>query len=170
MWKNLPSILTNKDFTILETMHDRRHVLTDSVRQLLRHKLDNSTVVFSEDIDDDLVTLNSRVRYRVSGMQPQMAIVTQSRMDAMVGQSLALDTVRGLALLGLRETEEMTLPVQDSCTPQRLVVESVLFQPEAARRQRLNEELARPALRLVHDAGSICDRGRKAANEIKQIR
>lgn len=152
MWKNLPCILTSKDFTILETMYDRRHLLTDRVRQLLKQKLDNVTVVFADDIDDTIVTLNSRVRYRVGDGQPQTAIITQSPMQGVVGQSLSLETARGMALLGLPEATEFALPGQIGEAPQRMVLVSVQFQPEAARRERLNKELARPSLRLVHDA------------------
>lgn len=152
MWKNHPCILTTKDFTILETMHDRRHSLADPVREILKHKLDTAAVVFSADIDSKIVTLNTRVRYRISDRQPQTAIITQGQMDAMVGQCLSLATVRGLALLGLPEAAEISLPRQGTAAPDRLVVEAILYQPEASRMQRLREELARPSLRLVHDA------------------
>ncbi|AKH99346.1 hypothetical protein IMCC20628_00622 [Hoeflea sp. IMCC20628] len=152
MWKNQACILTSKDFTILETMYDRRHTLTDCVRLLLKQKLDHTTVVFTDDIDGNIITLNSRVRFRVSDRQPQTAIITQSPMHGVVGQSLSLETARGMALLGLPEAVEFSLPGQFGEAPERLVVVSVQFQPEAARRERLNKELARPSLRLVHDA------------------
>lgn len=152
MWKNQTCTLTSKDITILQTMHDRRHSLADPVRAILRHKLDNAIVVFSEDIDTDIVTLNTRVRYRIGDRQPQTAIVTQDRMDAMVGQCLSLASVHGLALLGLAEGADFSLPRRGSSTPDRLVVKAVLYQPEAARRERLKQDLATRPLRLVHDA------------------
>ncbi|MCZ4290228.1 nucleoside-diphosphate kinase [Hoeflea alexandrii] len=152
MWKKQKCTLTSKDITILQTMYDRRHSLADSVHELLKHKLDNAIVVFSEDIDAKTVTLNTRVRYRIGDGQPQTAIITQGRMDGMVGQCLSLGTVRGLALLGLTETDELSLPRQGNTAPDRLVVEAVLFQPEAARRERLKQELTARTLRLVHDA------------------
>ncbi|WP_417416424.1 nucleoside-diphosphate kinase [Hoeflea sp.] len=152
MWKNQTCTLTSKDITILQTMYDRRHTLADPVRDILKHKLDNAIVVFSEDIDTDVVTLNTRVRYRIGDRQPQTAIITQGQMDGMVGQCLSLGTVRGLALLGLAEATEFSLPRQGNTTPDRLVVEAVLFQPEAARRERLKQELTTHSLRLVHDA------------------
>jgi len=152
MWKNQKCILTTKDITILQTMYDRRHSLADPVREILKHKLDNAIVVFSEDIDTKIVTLNTRVRYRISKRQPQTAIITQGQMDGMVGQCLSLVTARGLAMLGLAETAEISLPRQDSSAPDRLVVEAVLFQPEAARRERLKQELGTRSLKLVYDA------------------
>ena len=152
MWKNQKCTLTSKDITILQTMYDRRHSLADPVVDLLKHKLDNAIVVFGQDIDAKTVTLNTRVRYRIGDGQPQTAIVTQDRMDGMVGQCLSLGTVRGLALLGLTETAELSLPRRGHTAPDRLVVEAVLFQPEAARRERLKQELTARSLRLVHDA------------------
>ncbi|MBU4527292.1 MAG: nucleoside-diphosphate kinase [Hoeflea sp.] len=152
MWKNQTCTLTSKDFAILETMYDRRQTLADPVRQILKHKLDIAVVVFCEDIDASLVTLNTRLRYRISDTPSQSAIITQRPMEGMVGQCLSLQTVRGLACLGLSEAASISLPRQDSAVPDRLVIEAILFQPEAARRDRLNQDLARRSLRLVHSA------------------
>ena len=157
MWKNQKCKLTSKDLAILETMYDRRHMLADPVRQVLRHKLDTAIVVFSEDIDANLVTLNTRLRYRIGDRQPQTAIITQGAMDGMVGQCLSLETVRGLACLGLTEAADFSLPGLDGSTPDRLVVEAILFQPEAARRDRLKKELSRRTLRLVHSVNVDVD-------------
>ncbi|KJS20276.1 MAG: hypothetical protein VR78_01830 [Hoeflea sp. BRH_c9] len=157
MWKNSKCTLTSKDLAILETMHDRRHMLADPVRQVLRHKLDTAIVVFCEDIDANLVTLNTRLRYRIGDSQPQTAIITQGAMDGMVGQCLSLETVRGLACLGLTEAAGISLPRQDGSAPDRLVVEAILFQPEAARRDRLKQQLARRSLRLVHSVNTDID-------------
>lgn len=152
MWKNQKCTLTSKDLAILETMYDRRHMLADPVRHVLSHKLDTAIVVFPEDIEANLVTLNTRLRYRIGNRQPQTAIITQGPMDGMVGQCLPLDTARGLACLGLTEAGDFSLPGQDGSTPDRLVVEAILFQPEAARRERLKQERTRRALRLVYSA------------------
>lgn len=155
MWKQQKCILTSKDIAILQTMYDRRRSLADSVRVLLEHKLDNAVVVLSDDIDARTVTLNTRVRYRIGEGQPQTAIITQDEMDGMVGQCLSLGTVRGLAMLGLAETAELSLPRLGNTVPDRLVIEAVLFQPESARRERLKQELTSRSLRLVHDATLI---------------
>ncbi|MDP2121624.1 MAG: nucleoside-diphosphate kinase [Hoeflea sp.] len=152
MWTNQTCTLTSKDYAILETIHDRSHMLADPARQILTHKLDTATVVFCEDIDANIVTLNTRLRYRIGASRPQTAIITQSPMDGMVGQCLSLQTARGLACLGLAEAAAMALPGVDGSPPERLVVEAILFQPEAARRDRLKQELSRPSLRLVHSA------------------
>ena len=152
MWTNQTCTLTSKDFAILETIHARRHLLADPARQILKHKLDTAIVVFIEDIDTNIVTLNTRLRYRIGGSRPQTAIITQGPMDGMVGQCLSLQTARGLAFLGLTEAASISLPRQDGAVPDRLVIEAILFQPEAARRDRLKQDQARRSLRLVHSA------------------
>jgi regulator of nucleoside diphosphate kinase len=157
MWKNQECTLTSKDFAILETMYDRRLALPDCVCQLLRHKLDNARVVFGEDVADNIVTLNSRVRYRVGELSAQTAIITQDPMAGIIGQSLPLTTARGLALLGLVESDGLTLPKQENGIPERILLEEVLFQPEAARRQRFKQQHTRRGLHLAYDAGSERD-------------
>jgi len=174
MWKNQECTLTSKDFAILETMYDRRLALPDCVCQLLRHKLDNARVVFGEDVADNIVTLNSRVRYRVGELDnivtlnsrvryrvgelsAQTAIITQDPMAGIIGQSLPLTTARGLALLGLVESDGLTLPKQENGIPERILLEEVLFQPEAARRQRFKQQHTRRGLHLAYDAGSERD-------------
>ncbi|MDF1609740.1 nucleoside-diphosphate kinase [Hoeflea sp. YIM 152468] len=152
MWKNQKCTLTSKDFAILETMYDRRHMLADPVRQVLKHKLDTTIVVFCEDIEANFVTLNTRLRYRIGDKQPQTAIITQTPMDGMVGECLSLDTARGLALLGLPEAAEISLPGPDDSASDHLVIEAVLFQPEAARQQRLKQELAHHSPQPVYNA------------------
>lgn len=157
MWKNQECTLTSKDFAILETMYDRRLMLTDGVCQVLRHKLDTARVVFGEDVPDNIVTLNSRVRYRVGELSAQTAIITQDAMAGIVGQSLPLTTARGLALLGLEESACLTLPKQENGIPERILLEEVLFQPETARRQRLKQQRTRGGIHLAYDAGSERD-------------
>ena len=152
MWKNLKCTLTTKDITILQTMYDRRRALPDTIGELLKHKLDTATVVFSDDIGANIVTLNTRVSYRIGNRQPQTVIITQNRMDGMVGQCLSLETLRGLAMLGLTEATAISLPKPDDVTPDRLAVETILFQPEAARRKRLQQETIEHSIRLVHNA------------------
>ena len=152
MWTNQTCTLTSKDYAILETIHDRSHMLGGPARQILAHKLDTAIVVFCEDIDAGIVTLNTRLRYRIGSGEPQSAIITQGPMDGMVGQCLSLQTARGVACLGLPAGASMSLPRQDGCPPDRLVIETILFQPEAARRERIRQDQARRVLRLVHSA------------------
>jgi len=155
MWKNQQCTLTTKDITILQTMYDRRRALSGAVQEVLRHKLDTATVVFSDDINVDVVTLNTRVRYRIGNGQPQTAIITQGQMDAMVDQCLSLNTMRGLGLLGLTEATETSLPNPHNAVPDRLIIEAVLFQPEATRRARLQQETIGHSLRHLYDASLI---------------
>src|SRR5690554_8165532 len=59
-------LLTTKDFTIIEVMLERRLGRADPLAPLLRRKLSGAVVMFREDIPPTVVTLNSRVTFRVN--------------------------------------------------------------------------------------------------------
>jgi regulator of nucleoside diphosphate kinase len=128
------SILTTKDFTILEVMHDRCPA-GDPLAQMLKRKLDGATVVFRDDVPEDVATLSSRVRFSVNGGEPDTRIISHDRMTSAVGLFLPITVARGLALLGLSEGRSFTYVDMEGET-QVVQLEAVLHQPEAARRQR----------------------------------
>ncbi|WP_048648409.1 nucleoside-diphosphate kinase [Nitratireductor soli] len=155
MWTNQGCILTTKDFTILEILQERRTGLSEPLTALLRHKLDSATVVFRDDVPPHVATLNSRVRFRIGGAMPETRIISHDQMQGMVGLTLPLTTLRGLALLGLSDGESLALPRDGADAPHRVLLEAVLYQPEAARQKAGARTRARPPLRLVHDAGAL---------------
>lgn len=155
MWTRKGCILTTRDFAILEILHEQRTELDQSLAALLRHKLASAAVVFHDDVPPDAATLNSRVRYRVGGNAPATRIITHDATQAMVGLALPLTTLRGLALLGLREGEAIILPQRGAGLAERITLEAVLYQPERAGRSAAERVRMRPALRLVHDADAI---------------
>jgi len=59
--------LTPKDFEVLEGLLSSPHVGLADASILIRRKLHAATLVFAEDIGPDVVTVNSRVRYRING-------------------------------------------------------------------------------------------------------
>ncbi|WP_292896884.1 nucleoside-diphosphate kinase [Nitratireductor sp.] len=150
VWTGQGCILTTKDFTILEFLQERRHRFSEPYAALLRAKLDGARVVLREDAPAHVATLNSRVRFRTGDEQPQTRIISHDELQGFVGLTLPLTTLRGLALLGLSAGETIALPKNAASEPERLVLEAVLYQPEAARRKIRN--MPRPSLRLVHDA------------------
>lgn len=158
VWTGQGCILTTKDFTILEFLQERRHHFSEAYAALLRAKLDGARVVLREDAPAHVATLNSRVRFRTGDEHPQTRIISHDELQGFVGLTLPLTTLRGLALLGLSAGETIVLPKNAASEPERLVLEAVLYQPEAARRK--NRSMKRPALRLVHssDAGTIPQR------------
>ena len=155
MWTNQGCILTTKDFTILEILQERRTGLSEPLAALLRHKLDSATVMFRDDVPAHVATLNSRVRFRIGEAAPETRIISHDQMQGMVGLTLPLTTLRGLALLGLSDGGSLVLPGDGADAPHRIALEAVLYQPEAARQKTVARARARPPLRLVHDAGAL---------------
>lgn len=124
--------LTTKDFAILETMLERLTATGDPLVPMLRRKLSSATVVFSDEIDPGVVTLNSRVVFRVDGGPADTRIVVQGTLRGFVGLTIPISVPRGLALLGLSAGDEAVIDCPGGPI-ETLVVEDVLFQPEAAR-------------------------------------
>lgn len=152
--------LTTKDHTILEVMRERSIARDQIVSEILRRKLSRAVILFREDIAADVVTLSSRVTYRVDDAPAETRIIAPDDMRGLVGLLLPIGHPRALALMGLAEGQSMTIPRADGGS-ETLTVVQVVYQPEAARRERLRqaEPLApRPsrqaghALRLVHSA------------------
>jgi hypothetical protein len=161
MSKDQACRLTTKDYTILEVMLERCHGRDDPMTPMLRRKLAEAVVMFREDIPADVVTLSSRVTYRVNGAPSETRIVSHDEMRGLVGSVLPITNPRGLALLGLAEGQSATIERPDGTT-ETIAVEAVAYQPEAARREAM--QLAgsparpvqnRPVLRIVHDSGDI---------------
>ncbi len=145
------TMLTAKDFSILEIMLERCLGQADPLRPILQDKLSAATVLFQDDIPAGIVTLNSRVRYRVDEHSAETRIVSQGDMRGMVGALLPITQPRGLALLGMAEGQHYTLARNGRS--ETISVLEVVYQPEAARRERMRlAGIKRPQLRLVHSA------------------
>jgi len=146
--------LTAKDFSILEVLLERRRGFGDPIVPLLERKLAGARIVLGEGVDPGVATLNSRVLFRVGGQPAETRTLIQQEVRGLVGLGLPLTTPLGLALLGLSEGEETGFE-RHGGRPERVLLDKVLYQPEAARRasQAAREEPARrPALVLVHSA------------------
>jgi len=150
-------VLTTKDFSILEAMKERCLGRDDPLTEIIRRKLDGASVTSPDDIPADVVTLNSRVTYRVNGGAADTRIVAHGDMRGSVGTLLTLSNARGLALLGLAAGESFTFGGR-SVPKQTVTVEAVIYQPEAAKRHALrmaDTPPALPGLRLVHSADRV---------------
>ncbi|MEP2117285.1 nucleoside-diphosphate kinase [Bauldia litoralis] len=99
---------------------------------MIRDKLSSAGVVFPEDIDPRIVTLNSRIVFRVNDGPPYTRVVVHARENNLVGVTIPILIPRGLALLGMAEGQQATIHGPDH--PDRILVDKVAFQPEAARR------------------------------------
>ena len=136
-------ILTTKDFTILEVMLDRSLGRDDPLVPILRRKLDAATVVLRDDVPPAVATLSSRVSFSVGGAPADTRILSADRMNS-PGVFLPITTARGLALLGLSEGQQFLLRGRGGAE-EEVLLESVLYQPEAARRR--NEAPLQPVPR-----------------------
>ena len=163
--------LTTKDYTILEVMRERHPARTETLLSILQRKISSALVMFRDDIPPNVVTLSSRVAYRVDDGPAETRIVAHSEMHGLVGMLLPITNPRGLALLGLAEGRSMSIPT-DAGGVETLTVHEVVYQPEAARRERLKlagsaaPDSRRPggsALRVVHRSDELHD---KAENKV----
>ena len=145
--------LTTKDFAILETLLERKRALGDPLAAVLEKKLANASVVLIGSVDPDVVTINSRVTFRVDGKAAETRTVIQNEARGVVGGSLSMTTPWGLSLLGMTEGETNLVERAEGETEQIRVVK-VLFQPEAALRASVARP-SRPRLRLVYSANSV---------------
>lgn len=145
-------LLTTKDFTLLEAMIDDPLVRDSLLHELLGRKMAAATVVFREDLPEDAASLNSRVTFSIDRRR-ETRILTTGRMTTPVGMLLPVDTLRGLALLGLREGQKIVIENADGFQEQ-VLLETVNYQPERAMRGsdgfQVRMRLAgKPTLRLL---------------------
>ena len=152
MWKNPGCTLTSKDYQILRSMLERCSASDEPMAMLLRQKIRNATVVGCSEVPDDVVTLNSRVTYRLGDVHTETRVIGLDRTSAPVGLLLPITTLRGLALLGLSEGQIFILSRSETVIDMLHLLE-VHHQPERAGRI---ESAPRPRLRLVH-GGAAAD-------------
>ncbi len=128
-------ILTTKDFTILEALCDHSLGRHDLLVSLIQRKIARAVVVFREDLPGGIASINSRVRFRVNGNEGDTRVLSTGQVTAPVGMFLPITTLRGLALLGLVEGQDIVLTNADG-VDERILLEKVEYQPEASRRER----------------------------------
>ena len=126
-------LLSTKDLTILEVMLDH-HGDSDPIARLIGQKISSAVVMFRNDIPENVATLSSRVQFSIDGQDALTRVIVHDPALLPVGLALPISSPRGLALLGLVQGQEYVL--ENDTGPERLVLERVLYQPEAARRAR----------------------------------
>jgi regulator of nucleoside diphosphate kinase len=142
---NEACILTSRDFAILESMAGETPS-SDPLLPLLRRKLERATVTFGNDVPADVATLGSRVAFRINEAGREIRVLSHGRITSPVGLLLPITIPRGLALLGLREGQAATLDLPDGLS-ERVVLDEVVYQPEAARKLAEATQAAAPAAR-----------------------
>ncbi|WP_295559078.1 nucleoside-diphosphate kinase [uncultured Hyphomicrobium sp.] len=126
--------LTAKDFTYLQTLLASKDC-AEPYLHLLREKLGSATLLLDHTIDRRIATIDSRVEFSIGGAFMEHRVLTRDEQGATPGLSLPVTTLRGLALLGLREHEVFRLRKADG-TREAIRLIKVAYQPEAARMAR----------------------------------
>lgn len=127
--------LTTKDHAILQGMLERHRGPHGPFIQLLGRKLRSSAIYFRDDIPPGVVTLDTRLTYRVNGVLTGPHLIVQDEGDDLPDYALSIRTLRGLALLGLAERATVTVQLGHNVM-EELRIEDVLSQPEAELRTR----------------------------------
>ncbi|MEO5757498.1 MAG: nucleoside-diphosphate kinase [Mesorhizobium sp.] len=158
--------LTTKDFSTLEAMLQRRRAFADPIAAMLEEKLSQSRVLPVDAVSPDIVTLNSRVVFRIDAGPLETRTLVQNETRGPVGSTLPLGTRRGLCMLGMARGQTASIEQADG-RRERIAIEAVLYQPEAARRALQERPARRPAaLTLVYSAPGIS----RPLGEIGKIR
>jgi len=126
--------VTERDMERLESIVEGSRSAT---LELLRDELSQATVVRSEEVPADVVTMNSRARFLDldSGEELEMTLVYPGDADVKLGK-ISISAPVGAAIFGLSVGDEIAWPVP-SGKDRRLKVVEVIFQPEAAGRYDL---------------------------------
>lgn len=125
--------LTTKDLAVLEVMLERRRAFADPIVRMLEDKLANAGVVSIDAVEPDVVTLNSRVVFRIDAGSVETRTLVQNEGRGPVGSSLSVATRRGLCMLGMAEGQTAVIEQADG-RRESIQITAVLYQPEAARR------------------------------------
>jgi regulator of nucleoside diphosphate kinase len=128
--------LTIKDHSILETLLERSAIHDEAYLRLLRRKLSAAKVVFPDAIARAVATINSRVDFTVDDGPADNRILIHGEDHVFPGLTLAVTTLRGLALLGLTAGETITVRRGDGAE-ESIRLDRVAHQPEAVRRAKL---------------------------------
>ncbi|WP_026481506.1 hypothetical protein [Ahrensia sp. 13_GOM-1096m] len=155
-------ILTQSNAALLQRLFDAQHAKNTPFSMLLKAKLENAQICSESDLPANIVTLDSRVTYSVNDVFTDTRILSAHRSNDIVGLSLSITNLRGLALIGLKEGDYYHLTEAGQETD-LLHVKKVRFQPEA-HRQFLKDSVAenspskrRASMKLVHSANSQHD-------------
>lgn len=124
--------LTAKDFTYLQSLLASKD-LGAPYLDLLREKLANATLLLDHTIDHRIATIESRVEFSVDGTFMEQRVLTRDEKSSTQGLALPITTLRGLALIGLKEGDVFPLR-RPNGTAEQLRLIRVAYQPEAARR------------------------------------
>ncbi|MFC0009372.1 hypothetical protein [Devosia nitrariae] len=144
MFDQLPVVLTARDFALLENLAQQWGEPFPGAAEIVRRKLAAATLVFPADVPVDVVTLNSRVRFKTSLGQTDERVLVAGPSEEIYGLTMLLASPRGMALIGAAVGQTIQARRRDGALEQ-LFIEALPFQPE--------RKGARRRLTLVSDRG-----------------
>lgn len=132
MYKNPNITVSSIDLARLEKMIDMLDEKHGAEIDDLVAELDRAEIVAAEDMPDNIVTMNSTVRFRVTSSNKEfsLTLVYPQNHNGEVGQISVLAPV-GSALLGLTEGDEIEWPKPGGGQLTVKIV-AVVYQPERA--------------------------------------
>lgn len=137
--------LTSRDYTLLEGLlvglTEGRAPADPLLVRLVRTKLANARVVLAADVAPDIATGNSRISFSIDGEAPTTRVLAHWEEGHEATEVLTVRTLLGATLLGMNVGQQAVLLRGDrpaGC----VALHDVLFQPEAARRHRLEVEVS----------------------------
>lgn len=125
-----PITISSLDLRRLDQLLDSLPLNSCAEADLLRAELERAQVLEPEQMPPDVVTMNSRVRFRVDPSQKEydLTLVYPKDLDGSAGRISILAPV-GCALLGLRVGQQIEWPALHGTSVRVRIVE-VLYQPE----------------------------------------
>lgn len=124
-------IISQQDLQRLETMLEHQSKLSPTM-QHLEDELARADVVAPQDVPENVVTMNARVRITIAPAREstEITLVYPHDFRGDKGQVNVLAPV-GAAILGLAEGQEIEWPQPDGHL-MKVKIEKVLYQPERA--------------------------------------
>lgn len=109
---NHPTTLTLDDHAQLERLMYTLIGSTAGLATVVRRKLETAVIILPKDAASDLVTSGRRVRYSVNGDRAEEHVLSWDNGPISDVSHISLRDSRGLALLGLRAGQSISLPVE----------------------------------------------------------
>lgn len=133
MIAKLPLLMNELDHARLERLVDKDEYSKMPVAEALAERLDNADVVAPEEVPADLVSMQSRVRFRdlKTGVAFEKELVYPRNLDPEAKGQISVLAPLGAALLGSRVGQEVHWQMPNG-KDAALVVDEILHQPEAA--------------------------------------
>ena len=123
-----PARLTQRDYAIMRGIALHRPIAPRGYYTLLNTRLISAEVL--EAVDDDIVTIDSLVRYRVGAGNTLEHRLVVGSFEALMGKTVSVRTLVGVAMLGARALDVIPLSGLDE---QEVMVEAVTHPAPDAR-------------------------------------